>query len=112
MIKPIRNAGDLQSALDRIDELWGAERGTPEGDELDVLVTLVQQYELEHVKLPPGDPVKLIEYKLRELGLSREAFSERLGWNISLILNRRRELTLKEARQIRVELNIPRDCFL
>jgi len=60
MIKPIRDEQAYNQSLNRIEELWGAELGTPKGDELDVLLTLVEVYEEKHYPMPPSDPVNAI----------------------------------------------------
>jgi hypothetical protein len=56
-LKPIKNKTQLKQALTRIDELWGATRNTEKGDELDVLMLLVEKYEEEHYPIPPSDPI-------------------------------------------------------
>ena len=60
-LKPIRNDRALNRALMRIDELWGAKPGTPKGDELDILMLLVEKYEDEHFAIPASDPVEAIK---------------------------------------------------
>ena len=62
MITPIRNESDYDAALAEIDGLMGAALGTPEGDALEVLVTLVERYEAEHWVIDPPDPLALIEH--------------------------------------------------
>ena len=57
MVKPIRDEKSYNEALKRIELLWGSEIGTPEGDELDVLMILVEAYEDKHYPMPPSDPV-------------------------------------------------------
>ena len=57
-LKPIKNKTHYNQALERINELWGTKRNTNEGDELDVLVLLVEKYEEEHYPIPPSDPVE------------------------------------------------------
>ncbi len=57
-LKPIKNKIQLNRALKRIDELWGAKRNTDKGDELDILMLLVEKYEDEHYPIPPSDPVE------------------------------------------------------
>ena len=57
-LKPIRNDCELDRALERVGKLWGAKPGTPLGDELDVLMMLVEKYEEEHYSIPPSDPVE------------------------------------------------------
>ena len=54
-IKPIGNDKDLQEALARANQIWEAKQGTPEGDELDALVDLVEAYEAEHCPIDPPD---------------------------------------------------------
>ena len=50
-LKPIRTDRELDRALERIGELWGAKPGTPPGDELDALMLLVEKYEEEHFSI-------------------------------------------------------------
>jgi HTH-type transcriptional regulator / antitoxin HigA len=54
-IRPIKTEKDYKAALSRIEELWGARKDTPEGDELDVLITLVESYELKHFPIAPPE---------------------------------------------------------
>ena len=61
-IKPIKTEIDYEAALKEIERLWGANYGSPEGDKLDVLVTLVEAYEEEHYPIPPPDPIEAIRY--------------------------------------------------
>lgn len=60
-IKPIRTETDYEAAMQEIDHLWGAAYGSPEGDKLDVLVTLVEAYEEKHYPIPPPDPIEAID---------------------------------------------------
>ena len=69
-IKPIRTEADYELALREIDRLWGAAVGSPEGDKLDVLVTLVEAYEEKHYPIPPPDPIEAILHYLESQGLS------------------------------------------
>ena len=109
-IQPIRNDEALSAALARIDELWGAEPGTPQGDELDLWATLVDAYESKHHALPPGDPIALIGYKMRELNINQAELARMLRWSsgrTSEVLNHRRPLTLAMIRQLSTVLDIP-----
>ena len=65
-LKPIRNDRELDRALERIDELWGAKPGTPRSDELDVLMMLVEKYEEEHFPIPPSDPIEAISFLMEQ----------------------------------------------
>ncbi|MCB9737704.1 MAG: helix-turn-helix domain-containing protein [Deltaproteobacteria bacterium] len=108
-IHPIRNDHDLERALARIDALWGSAAGTAEGDELDVLLDLVEHYEARHHPIPAGDPIDVIEYKLNELGISQRELGRRLGWGsgrVSEVLNRKRGLTLAMVQQLAEALHV------
>ncbi len=64
--KLIKNKTELKKALNRIDELWGAKRNTEKGDELDVLMLLVERYEEEHYLIPPSDPIEAIKFLMEQ----------------------------------------------
>ena len=67
-VRPVRSEGDYEAALARIDELMDAEPNTPEDDELDILVTLVERYEERHYPIGPPDPVAAIEFRMDQAG--------------------------------------------
>ena len=67
-IRPIRTETDYKTAIRRIEALWGAAQGTPEGDELDILATLVESYEHEHYGIDLPDPVEAIKFRLEQQG--------------------------------------------
>jgi HTH-type transcriptional regulator/antitoxin HigA len=70
-IHPIRTDKDHRAALAEIEKLWGASSGTPEGDKLDILVTLVETYEERRWPLRSRcrfDPVDVLRYTIEELG--------------------------------------------
>ena len=69
-IFPIRTEEDYDAALARIDMLMNAEAGTPEGDELDIMVTLVEAYEAKHYPIPACDPVEAIKFRMEQSGMS------------------------------------------
>lgn len=71
-IKPVRNEEDYKNALKEIELLWDSPVGSPEGDRMEVLVTLVEAYEAEHYPVPViDDPVGVLEYYLESKRLSR-----------------------------------------
>lgn len=109
-IQPLRNDHDLRVALARIEALWGRPAGTPEGDELDDLLALVEHYEAQHHPLPPGDPIAVIGFKMKELGLSQRELARRLSWGsgrVSEVLNGQRDLTLRMVRDLARVLEVP-----
>ena len=104
-IRPIRNDKDHRFALAEIDRLWGAAHGTPEGDQLDILVTLVEAYEEEHWPLKSRrrfDPVDVLRYAIDELGHTQAELARIIGSRsrASEVLARRRPLTLEMIQKI------------
>ena len=107
-IKPIRTEADYETALEEIERLWGAAYGSPEGDKLDVLVTLVEAYEEKHHPIPPPDPIEAILHHIESQGLSRRELEPYIGsrTRVSEILNRKRPLTLNMIRKLKSGLGI------
>lgn len=114
-IKPIRNETDYEAALKEIETLWESQPGTPEGDRMEVLVTLVEAYEAKHYPIPtPDDPVAVLEYYIESRGLSRADLVAYLGSKerVSEILNRKRGLSLEMIRRLHSGLGIPSDLLM
>ena len=108
-IRPIRDDSDHESALKRIQSLMSAKPGTDEGDELDVLATLVDAYEAQHFQIESPDPVEAIRFRMDQLGLERKDLEPFIGprARVSEVLNKRRGLSLKMIRALHEELDIP-----
>lgn len=64
MIKPIHNEQIYLETLARVEDLWGAEMNRPNGDELDILMVLIEAYEDKHYPMPPSDPVEAIKFRM------------------------------------------------
>ena len=114
-IKPIRSEDDYQSALKEIEMLMETQPGTPEGDRMEVLVTLVEAYEARHFPIPePDDPVEVLEYYMESRGLSRSDLIVYLGSKerVSEVLNRKRGLSLEMIRRLHKGLGIPADLIM
>ena len=113
-IRPIRSASDHESALKRIEALMSAEKDTPEGDELDVLVTLVDVYESEHFPIDTPDPIEAIKFRMEQLDLDRKDLEPYLGSRarVSEILNKRRGLSLAMIRALHENLEIPLEALI
>ena len=109
MIKPIRSESDYDSALTVIDSLMGAAPNTPEGDELEILVTLVEAYEAKHWPMEISDPIAVIEHVMDARGFRQKDFTELIGSQLraSEVLNRRRPLTLAMIRTLSTKWNLP-----
>lgn len=118
MIKPIYNDDDLKVALKEIRELWGAKRGTEQGDRLHVLATLVEAYEDKHHPMPLPDPIAAIKLRLEQRGIPlkvTDAFFVKLFGSpskASEVLNRRRALSLPMIRRIHGELDLPLEVLV
>jgi HTH-type transcriptional regulator/antitoxin HigA len=107
-IKPIRTEEDYTTALAEIEALFEAESGTPENDKLEVLVTLVEEYEEKHYQIPLPNPIEAIEFHLERKGLIRKDLEPMIGSRarVSEILNCKRPLTLRMIRALHKELGI------
>jgi HTH-type transcriptional regulator / antitoxin HigA len=112
--KLIETEEEYEAALQRIDEIFHAIPGSPESDELKLLVVLVQKYEEEKYPLPPLDPIEAIEIRMEELSLSRKDLEPYLGDKsvVSKILNRKRDLTLDMVRRLHVALRLPAEVLI
>ena len=108
-IKPIKTEQDYAAALERIDELMDAELGTPEGDELDILATIVSAYEDKNFPIGLPDPVEAILFRMKQMGFKRKDLEPFIGdrGRVSEILNRKRCLSITMIRELHAGLNIP-----
>lgn len=113
-IRPIRNDRDQAAALQRIESLLSARPGTAEGDELDVLTTLVEAYERRHFPIDAPDPVEFIRNVMEFRELGQNELAELLGSRsrASEILARRRPLTLDQIRRISTAWDLPADSLI
>lgn len=113
-IRPIKTEQDYQNAIRRIEELWGAKKDTPQGDELDLLATLVEAYELHHFPIAPPDPIDAIKFRMEQMDMTTSDLVKYLGSQsrVSEILNRKRKLSLKMIKSLYKELNIPAEVLL
>ena len=114
-IKPIRDETDYQSALKEIEKSMETAPGTPDGDRMDVLITLVEAYEAKHFPIPePDDPVQVLEYYMESRGLSRSDLIAYLGSKerVSEVLNRKRSLSLQMIQRLHTGLGIPADLLV
>jgi len=113
-IKPIRTKADYKEALKRVDQIFDAEVGTPEGDELDILATLVEKYEDEHYPIESPDPIDAIKFRLDQMGLKQSSLVGVIGTRarVSEILNGKRPLTLPMIRNLHSKLKIPLESLI
>lgn len=113
-VKPLRTRRDYEGALKDVERLWGARSGTPEGDRLDVLATLIDAYEAEHYPMDPPDPIEAIKFRMEQQRLTRKDLARILGTRtrVSEILNRRRNLSITMIRQLHEKLGISADVLI
>lgn len=113
-IKPIKTEADYRATLREIEELMGAEPDTPEGDRLDVLVTLVEAYEKAHYPMDPPDPVEAIKFRMEQQGLTVDDLVPVIGRRnrVYEILNRKRPLTLRMIEGLHSTFGIPAESLI
>jgi HTH-type transcriptional regulator/antitoxin HigA len=113
-IRPIKTEQDYNSAINRIEKLWGAKIDTPEGDEFDLLVTLVESYEMKYYPITPPDPIDAIKFRMEQMELTKADMVQYLGSQsrVSEILNKKRSLTLSMIKSLYKGLKIPAEILL
>ncbi|MGH7087862.1 MAG: helix-turn-helix domain-containing protein [Stellaceae bacterium] len=113
-IKPIRSETDYEAALAEAERLWGARSGTPEGDRLDILATLIDAYEAEHHPIDPPDPIEAIRFRMEQQGLTRKDLEGILGTRtrVAEVLNRRRGLSIAMIRRLHEKLGISAEVLI
>jgi HTH-type transcriptional regulator / antitoxin HigA len=113
-IKSIRTKRDYEAALKAIEALMRAKRNTPEGDRLDVLVTLVEAYEAKDFPVDLPDPVEAIKYMMEQRNLTVEDLVAYIGQpnRAYELLNHKRPLTMVMAYKLHIGLGIPAECLI
>ena len=113
-IKPIRNEDDLLAAFKRLERGFQSQEGTPESDEMEILVTLIEAYEHKHYPMEARDPVEAIKFRMEQQGLNAKDLEPFIGSSgrISEILNRKRRLSLGMVKRLHDGLNIPYESLL
>jgi HTH-type transcriptional regulator/antitoxin HigA len=113
-IKPIKTDADYRATLKEVEILMTAEPNTPEGEKLDILVTLIEAYERKHYPLDLPDPVEAIKFEMEQKGLTVKDLEPMIGKSnrVYEILNRKRSLTLKMIQKLHQELGIPAESLI
>ncbi|MBI4184525.1 MAG: transcriptional regulator [Proteobacteria bacterium] len=113
-IRPIRTRADYRAALKEAERLWDARPGTPEGDRVEVLVTLIEVYEARHHPIPAPDPIAAVLFMMEQKRLTRRDLEPAIGsrGRVSETLARRRPLTLPMVRRLAALLNIPAEVLV
>ena len=113
-IKPIKTEQDYQNALKRLEAIFDAKAGTTEGDELEILGLLIDDYENKHFPIDLPDPIEAIKFRMEQLGYTQNDLSKILGQKsrASEILNKKRKLSLEMIRKLNLTLNIPTNVLI
>jgi HTH-type transcriptional regulator / antitoxin HigA len=113
-IKPIKTDEDYRATLREIESLMRAEPGSPEGERLDILVTLLSAYEQKHFPLDLPDPVEAIKFVMDQRGLTVKDLEPMIGRSnrVYEVLNHKRPLTLKMIWKLHTELGIPAESLI
>jgi len=113
-IVPIRNEKDYQNALNRLEEVFEAKKGTDEGDELEILSILIDRYENENFPIGMPDPIEAIKFRMEQMGMKQKDLAEVVGFKsrVSEILSKKRKLTLGMIRKLNSTLHIPTEVLV
>lgn len=113
-VKPIRTEADHDAALEEVAALWGSASGTPDGDRLDVLATLIDVYEAKNHAMDPPDPIEAIKFRMEQQGLTRKELEGIIGTRtrIAEVLNRKRSLSIGMIRRLHDRLGIPAEILI
>ncbi len=113
-LKPIRTEADHAAAMEEVERLWGAKSGTPEGDRLDVLVTLIDAFEAAHYPMDPPDPIEAIRFRMEQQGITRKELEPMIGGRgrVSEVMSRKRNLTIDMIRRLHDGLGISADVLI
>jgi HTH-type transcriptional regulator/antitoxin HigA len=113
-IRPVKTKADHRAALKAIERLMDAKPGTPAGDRLEILTTLVDHYESQHEPIEPPDPIDALLYHMESRGLTRRDLKSFLGSRarVAEVLNRRRALTIDMIRKLHEGLGISAEVLI
>jgi HTH-type transcriptional regulator / antitoxin HigA len=113
-LKPIRTKADYKAALVEVERLWGARSGTPKGDRLDVLATLIDAYETQHYPMDPPDPIDAIQFWMEQQGLTRKDLEPLIGTRarVAEIMTRKRNLSIDMIRRLHEQLGISAEVLI
>jgi HTH-type transcriptional regulator/antitoxin HigA len=113
-VRPIKTEEDYRATLSEIEALMSATTDSPEGERLDVLVTLVEAYERRHFPLDLPDPVEAVKFVMDQRGLTVKDLEPMIGHSnrVYEILNHKRPLTLKMIWNLHTRLGIPAESLI
>ena len=113
-IRPIKTKADYRAALKEVEALMAAEPNSPEGERLDVLVTLIEAYENKHYPFDLPDPVEAIKFRMEQKGMTPKDLVPMIGRinRVYEVLSRKRPLTLAMIQRLHINLGIPAESLI
>lgn len=113
-ISPIKNQSDYEKALQRLEEIFDAKLNSKEGEELEILSILIDQYENQKFPIDLPDPIEAIKFRMDQMGMQQKDLVHVIGFKsrVSEILNRKRKLSLDMIRKIHTHLRIPTEVLI
>lgn len=113
-LKPIKTEHDYHQALQRLEDIFDAQKETKEGDELEILGILIDSYEKEMFPIELPDPIEAIKFRMEQLNYSQNDLAEVIGLKsrASEILNKKRKLSLDMIRKLSEKLHIPSEVLI
>ena len=113
-LRMIKNDQDYQKTLKRIEELFDSKSNTPQGDELEILSFLVEDYENINYPIDFPDPIEAIKFKMEQMELNQKDLAKIIGLKsrASEILSRKRPMSINIIRKLSKALSIPADILI
>jgi HTH-type transcriptional regulator / antitoxin HigA len=113
-LKPVKTEADYRAALKRLEEIFDANLGTPESDELEILGLMVDDYENKHYLIEAPDPIEAIKIRMEEMQLKQVDLIPEIGGKsrVSEVLNRKRRLTVNMIRKLAIRLNLSSNLLI
>ena len=115
-IKPIHTKADHKAALKLVSRLVELDpaRGTPDGDMLEIMATLIAAYEAKHFPVGPADPVEAIKFRMDQQGLVPRDLQPMIGRlnRVYEVLARSRPLTMPMVWRLHKQLGIPAESLI
>ena len=113
-IKPLKTKKDYSLAMSRLEKIFDAKSGTPEGDELEILGILIEKYEALHYPIDFPDPIEAIKFRMEQLGYNQTDLVNVIGFKsrVSEIMSKKRKLSLDMIRRLNTSLNIPTEVLI
>jgi HTH-type transcriptional regulator/antitoxin HigA len=113
-LKPIKSESDYNQALERLEQIFDAKKGTEQGDELEILGILIEKYENENFPIEMPDPIEAIKFRMEQLNYTQNDLADLIGLKsrASEILNKKRKLSLEMIRKLNSKFGIPSEVLI